>query len=160
MRKVLKRWCSFFCVVLVMFIHAGLCDAESFSDTLKKPISVQKIIGSDRSYVFAGWVGSMLVFNHKNVIVICEFSSIGTRVKTRAAYFEITRKTELKDYIDFDLIDGSGFDWRGKISRPNESASLEVELFRKDSPHRWVNFGKEGKKFLKENNISHLYLGL
>ena len=72
----------------------------------------------------------------------------------------MSNSIELKDYIDFDLIDGNGFDWRGKISRPNENASLEIELFRKDSPHRWGNFSKEGKKFLKENNISHLYLGL
>jgi hypothetical protein len=70
---------------------------------------------------------------------------------------------EYDNSIDFDCIDTNdltaGIEWHGKIWL-TDIGEIKVEIVQKQSSRKWVNLSEYGKKFLKDNNIAKLDLGI
>lgn len=154
---------TIFLLAILMFScqPISMSFAEDMQDLIKNTIAVEQLIGYGEENVFAGIVGSLSFIESRNEICIAEMESQGFKVAVRIVVFDVTRLEIHEDYVDFSCIDSAGFDWFGKIWKlDGTNKSLGVEVVRKDAPRLWSNISSEGKKFLQDNNLTHVDLGL
>lgn len=125
-------------------------------------IAVEKLTGRGGEHEFSGWVGSLKVDVKEKLIVISEFSNVDGIVVVNGIY-RITKLEEYDKSIGFECADinflTEGIEWRGKIWL-TDADEVKIEMTQKESSRKWVNLSDYGKKFLRENGIEKLYLGI
>jgi len=112
---------------------------------------------------FSGWVGSLKLDVKEKLIFISEISNIDGKISVINGMYRIVKIDEYDNSIDFDCVDindyTSGIGWHGKIWL-TDSGEIKIEIVQKQSSRKWVNLSEYGKKFLKDNNIEKLDLGI
>ncbi len=142
---------------------------EAFCGILEKvagqQIAVEKLTGRGEEYDinFSGWVGSLTIAPQNGLVLISEFSDIDGRIAVINGMYKITKIEEYEKSVDLECVDAnpltSGIKWRGKLWL-TDSNEIKVEIVQKQSSRKWVNLSDYGKKFLKENGIEKLNLGI
>lgn len=128
-------------------------------------IAVEKLTGRGEAYEvnFSGWVGSLKLDAKEKLIFISEFSNIDGKISVVNGIYKIMKIDEYDNSVDFDCVDindiTAGIEWHGKIWL-TDSGEIKVEIVQKQSSRKWVNLSEYGKKFLKDNNIEKLDLGI
>lgn len=128
-------------------------------------IAVEKLTGRGEAYEvnFSGWVGSLKLDAKEKLIFISEFSNIEGKISVVNGMYKIVKIDEYDNSIDFDCIDindfTAGIEWHGKIWL-TDVGEIKVEIVQKKSSRKWVNLSEYGKKFLKDNKIEKLDIGI
>ena len=128
-------------------------------------IAVEKLTGRGETYEvnFSGWVGSLKLDIQEKLILISEFANIDGNISIVNGMYKILKIDEYDNSIDFDCVDindlTAGIEWHGKIWL-TDADEIKVEIVQKQSSRKWVNLSEYGKKFLKDNNIEKLDLGI
>lgn len=148
---------------LVVFPKLAFCGIiEKISNS---QIAVELLTGRGESYGvnFSGWVGSLTFDAKEKLILISEFTNTSGNIHVINGVFKITKIEEYYNSIEFECVDAydltAGIEWRGKIWL-FDSGKIKIEIVQKQSSRKWVNLSKYGKKFLKENNLEKLILGI
>jgi len=150
---------------------SGLCifPQEAFCRIIEKvtaqQIAVEKLTGrgDEHDINFSGWVGSLAIDSQNKLILISEFSAVDGRIAVVNGMYKITKFEEYEKSADFECVDAnpltSGIEWRGKLWL-TDSDEIKVEIIQKQSSRKWVNLSDYGKKFLEENGVEKLNLGI
>lgn len=139
--------------------------AGSLKDLLSSQIAVEKLTGRGGEYEneFSGWVGSLRFDIEQKTIYISEFSELEGEIVVVNGIYKITKLEQHENSINFECIDqnfiSKGIEWQGKIWL-TDYKQVKIEMVQKQSPRRWVNLGEYGKRFLRENKLKHLFLGM
>lgn len=153
---------SLLIVLLIVPEHAFCGIIEKVSGP---QIAVEKLTGRGETYEmnFSGWVGSLKLDIQEKLILISEFSNIDGNISVVNGLYKILKIDEYDNSVNFDCVDindlTAGIEWHGKIWL-TDAGKIEVEIVQKQSSRKWVNLSEYGKKFLKDNNIEKLDLGL
>jgi len=151
-----------FIALLVVPEHAFCGIVEKISGP---QIAVEKLTGRGEAYEvnFSGWVGSLRFNAEQKLLFISEFSSIDGKISVINGIYKIVKIDQYDNSIDFDCVDiddiTAGIEWHGKIWLI-DTGEIKVEIVQKQSSRKWVNLSEYGKKFLKDNNITKLDLGI
>lgn len=152
--------------LLVIIIANFILPKQVFGGLVEKisdvQIAVEKLTGRGEEHEFSGWVGSLRVDVKEKLIVISEFSNIDGIVVVNGVY-RITKMEKYDKNIEFECTDinvlTEGIEWRGKIWL-TDADEVKIEMVQKQSSRKWTSLSDYGKRFLKENGIEKLYLGI
>ena len=153
----------------LLFIALLIVPEHAFCGIVEKisgpQIAVEKLTGRGEAYEvnFSGWVGSLKFYAEQKLLFISEFSNIDGKISVINGIYKIVKIEEYDNSIDFDCIDINGFtadiEWHGKIWL-TDSGEIKIEMVQKQSSRKWVNLSEYGKKFLENNSIKNLDLGI
>ena len=154
-----------FIAVAAVFVVPQLAFCGVVEKIAGVQIAVEKLTGRGEDYEinFSGWIGSLKLDAKEKLILISEFSNIGGKISVLNGIYKITKMEEYDKNIDFECVDVNslteGIGWRGKIW-VTDADEIKVEMVQKQSSRKWVNLSNYGRKFLKENGIEKLNLGI
>ncbi|MBM3254790.1 MAG: hypothetical protein FJZ08_00600 [Candidatus Omnitrophica bacterium] len=155
----------FVLMIAILLIFPGHAFCGIIEKVSGPQIAVEKLTGRGETYEmnFSGWVGSLKLDSQEKLILISEFSNIDGNISVVNGTYKILKIDEYDNSIDFDCADindlTAGIEWHGKIWL-TDAGEIKVEIVQKQSSRKWVNLSEYGKKFLKDNNIEKLDLGI
>ncbi|GEM_PF-1089802 len=163
-----NKYKKLFIKIQILLISAALAiPSLSFADNLRTflvgQIAVEKTTRQGGANEFSGLVGSLRFDIEGKAVYIAEFFKLNKNITVINGIFKITKLEQSADIIAFECIDQSfltkGAEWTGKIWLAGTD-DVKIEMNQKQSSRQWVNLGGRGKKFLEENGLKHLFLGI
>ena len=158
----MKKILSSFFLFLLIIPASGI--GNTIEQALFGQIAVEKQTGESNSYEtsFSGSVGSMSIDLLSKKIYIAELLLGGNQPAILNTNYDITSIEIYEKNLDFECVDvtplTSGQEWRGKIWL-SDYGRVNIDMVMKQSPRKWVNLGKFGRRWMKENKLNHLNLG-